>query len=127
MPKGVPIPMENVPSNEPRDHAWHWGTVLDRSPNRKRPSRFPTPAGDLVVGTVGGLLLGNSIVYAVMRDSVPVAAVYAAMFLILHSLILGIAMIGDETRPTRKEFLGIAAVYGVAGLLSAAITFFLLG
>ena len=126
MPKGVPTPMENVPSDEPRDHAWHWGTVLDRSPNRKRPSRFPAPAGDFVVGTVTGLLLGNSIVYAVMRDSVPVAAVYAAMFFLLHGLVLGIAMIGDETRPTRKEFLGIAAVYGVAGLLGAATTFVLL-
>jgi hypothetical protein len=119
--------MEKVPSNQPRDHAWHWGTVLDRSPNRKRLSRFPAPAGDLVVGIVAGLLLGNSIVYAVMRDSVPVTAVYAAMFLILHTLILGIAMIGDETRPSRKEFLGIAAVYGLAGLLSAAITLILLG
>ena len=81
----------------------------------------------MVVGIVAGLLLGNSIVYAVMRDSVPVTAVYAAMFLILHSLILGIAIIGDETRPSRKEFLGIAAVYGVTGLVGAATTFILLG
>ena len=126
MPKGVPTPMEKVPPKETRDHAWHWGTVLDRSPNRKRPSRFPPPAGDLVLGIVAGLLLGNSIVYAVTRDSVPGTAVLAAMILILHSLVLGIAMMGDETRPTRKEFLAIAAVYGFAGLLSAAITFALL-
>ena len=122
MSKGVPTPMENVPPDQTRDHAWHWGTVLDGSARGKRRSRFGPPVGDLVLATVTGFLLGSSIVYVAMRDGFPVMAVFAVMFLIVHAMTLGIAHIGDETRPTREEYLRITSAYGVAGLIGALVT-----
>ena len=66
MPKGIPTPMEDVPPKETRDHAWHWGTILDASPRPGGASRVPVWGGLVVaVYSVTGLA-GAVITYAVL-------------------------------------------------------------
>lgn len=126
MPRGIPTPMEDVPPKETRDHAWHWGTILDSTPRPGRRTRVPMWWGGLVVAAIAGSLLGSSIVYTVMRDSWPFAGVIGVMLLVVHAVSLGIGQLGHLSRLTRSEFGRIVAVYGMTGLIAGAVAYVVL-
>ena len=109
--------------DRPRDHAWHWGTILDSSPRHEVPSRFPVWR-DMVMAGITGLLLGSAIVFAVKRGSWPPAGVLGGLFLAGHGVVLLLGQYPDQTRLTRAQLVQIAVGYGVATLVGAVVAFF---
>ena len=106
--------------DRPREHAWHWGTIIDNEQRHRVPPRFPAWR-DIVMAVVTGLLLGSAITFAVIRGSWPPAGVIGLLFLAGHGVVLGLGQYHDQTRLTPPQLKRIAAVYGLAMLVAAAI------
>lgn len=115
----LPVVEHHTP--EFRNHAWHWGTIID---SRTRPvamKRFPLWR-DMMIVIINGLLIGSSIVFTLIRGFFPPAGVLGVLFLGVHLLALWLGQYVDEVRLSRWDFQRIATVGAAAMLVSALVT-----
>lgn len=115
----LPVVQHGTP--EFRNHAWHWGSYIDSRTRPKSIKRFPLWR-DIFLATITGLLLGSSIVFALMRGYFPPAGVFALFILGSHLLVLWLGQYVDEARLSRWDFKQIGRVGAGATLVSALVT-----
>jgi hypothetical protein len=118
----LPVVEHHTP--EFRNHAWHWGSIIDSRTRPKPIKRFPLWR-DLMVATLTGLLIGSSIVFTLIRGFFPPAGALGVTFLVVHLVALWLGQYVDEARLSRWDLQKIATV-GAGAMLAGALLSFVL-
>ena len=112
----LPIVEHHTP--EFRNHAWHWGTVINSRTRPRAVKRFPLWR-DMLIATMSGVLLGASLTFTLRRGFFPPAGAIGLFTLLVHVVALGLGQFVDEARLSRWDIRRIASVGVGAFLLSA--------